>query len=316
MMTTLVTGGGGFIGTYVVRRLLTRGERVVVYDVVPTPNVADKVLTDEERRCVPMVQGDVVDLGGLLHTVRSHSVTTIVHLAALLIPACQADPAAAVRVNCTGLVNVLEAARLFGLRRVVWASSVAVFGSPELYTDLPLKDDAPHFPATVYGMSKSLGERLLDHYFQAFGVQSVGLRFSAVYGMGRTRGASAFIMELFEAPALDRACTIPFGDDALDWQYVEDAAAAILLAYDAPAATGRTYNTTGEHRSLKDAVECVQRLVPGAKVSLEPGRTGMVWRFDGTGGAADLGYRPQFGLEHGIRETINLIRSRANLPPI
>jgi nucleoside-diphosphate-sugar epimerase len=315
-MAILVTGGAGFIGTYVVRRLLTRGERVVVYDVVPTPNVADKVLTDEERRCVPMVQGDVADLGGLLHTVRSHSVTTIVHLAALLIPACQADPAAAVRVNCLGLVHALEAARLFGLRRVVWASSVAVFGPPERYTDLPVKDDAPHFPTTIYGASKSFGERLLEHYFRAFGVEGVALRFPVVYGLGRTRGASAFIMELFEAPARGRPCTIPFGDDALDWQYVEDAAAAILLACDAPAATGRTYNATGEYRSLKEAVECVRRLLPGVEITLGPGRTGMVWRFDGTDAAADLGYRPRFGLEHGFRETINAIRSRAGLPSI
>lgn len=313
-MAILVTGGAGFIGAYLTRRLLAQGKDVVILDLVPTPNVIDEVLSQAERGRIPMVQGDVADLGSLLHAVRSHGVETIVHLAALLIPACQADPAAAVRVNCTGLIHALEAARLFGLRRVVWASSVAVYGPPERYPELPLPDDAPHYPNTVYGASKSLGERLLEHYFRAFGVGSVGLRFPVVYGLGRTRGASAFVMELFEAPAHGRPCTIPFGDDGLDWQYVEDAATAILLACDAPAATGRTYNAVGEYRSLKEAVECVGRLVPGAEITLEPGRTGMVWRFDGAGAAADLGYRPHFGLEHGFRETINAIRSRGGLP--
>ena len=315
-MAILVTGGASFIGSYVVRRLLARNERVVAFDLVPTPNAADEILTAAERERISMIQGDVTDLGALLHAIRTHGIETVVHLAGLLIPACQADPASAVRVNCSGLVNVLEAARLLGLRRVVWSSSVAVFGPPERYAELPLGDDAPHFPTTVYGATKSFGERLLEHYHHAFGVESVGLRFTAVYGLGRQRGASAFIMDLLEAPARGRPCTILYGDDALDWQYVEDAAAAVLLACDAPGAAGHTYNVPGEYRSLRQAADCVRGLLPGSDITLTPGRTGMVWRFDATGAATDLGYRPRFALEQGFRETINAIRSRSGLPSV
>jgi UDP-glucose 4-epimerase len=201
-MSTLLVGGGSFIGAHVVRDLLATGDRVVAYDLDVRDNAIHRILAPAELARVTFVPGDVLDPIGLLHAAKTHEVRDIVHLAAALIPTCQVQPALGVRVNVDGFNHVLEVARVIGARRVVWASSIAVYGPQSRYEGEP-DEDAAHWPSTVYGATKSMNEFMARHYHQAFGVESVGFRFTVVYGAWRMRGALAYQLghELLENPA-------------------------------------------------------------------------------------------------------------------
>ena len=111
---------------------------------------------------------------------------------------------------------------------------MAVFGSPEDYHFQPIDNDAPHFPKFIYGACKSLNERYATHYFNEYGVDTIGLRFTAVYGVGRTRGMSSFSTKLIENVALGHPAVVPFGDDTIDWQYVEDVSRSIVMSCTCP----------------------------------------------------------------------------------
>ena len=121
------------------------------------------------------------------------------------------------------MVNVLEAARLCEIERVVWASSVAVFGPVGSY-DGPVTDSSVHLPQNVYGASKSYAEFLARHYYEQFRVDSVGLRYMFVYGAGRFRGSGVFWSQLVDSSLRGRPFEAPCGDEIYTWQYVEDAA--------------------------------------------------------------------------------------------
>lgn len=317
-MSTLLVGGGSFIGAHVVRELLAAGERVVAYDVDVRDNAIHRILAPEELARVTFVQGDVLDPIGLLHVARSHEVRDIVHLAAALIPTCQAQPALGVRVNVDGFNHVLEVARVAGARRVVWASSVAIYGPPSRYESEP-DEDAPHWPTTVYGATKSMNEFMARHYHEAFGVDSIGFRFTVVYGAWRMRGALAYRLghELLEKPANGEPARVPAGDGLVNWQHVEDAAQAVVLALRHPGPTRcRVFNTGGEVLRVRDAASVVRRLLPEARIEVEPGTVSGIARLSTARATEELGYHPRYDFAAGARQTINEYRRRQGLPPI
>src|SRR5699024_10292982 len=135
-----------------------------------------------------------------------------------------------IRDICLGTAALFDAARAAGLRRVVWASSVAVFGPSSIYPPGPLADDAPHRPATVYGSCKSLCETLALRAHRVDGLDVVGLRLSVVYGAGRLRGYMSYPSHLLRAAAAGEAVHIPYGPQRLHWQHVEEVAAMIATA--------------------------------------------------------------------------------------
>src|SRR5947209_2278341 len=142
-MATLITGGTGLIGACLAEKLLAHGERVVLFDLAIAERRIAPLRSHGDR--LQVVQGDVQSVVALLDVVRAHGVTAIVHLAYLLGHACNQSPERATRVNILGTVNVLEAARLSGLERVLLASSIAVYGSDEEYApgERPLREDVP-----------------------------------------------------------------------------------------------------------------------------------------------------------------------------
>lgn len=317
-MSTLVVGGGSFIGAYVARRLLREGTTVVAYDLDVRDNAIHRVLEPDELARIRFVRGDVLDLVGLLHAARDHRVGDIVHLAAALIPACEAEPALGVRVNVDGFNHVLETARVVGARRVVWSSSIAVYGPPESYAGEP-DEEAPHRPTTVYGACKSLNEYMAAYYTRAFGVDTIGLRFTVVYGPGRLRGALAYRLgrELLEKPAHGQPARVPAGDGLVNWQHVEDAAQAVLLALRRPGPTpSRVFNTGGEPLRVREAAAVVQRLLPDARLEVEPGPAEGIARLSIERARKELGYAPRYDFATGARATINEYRRRQGLPPV
>lgn len=317
-MSTLIVGGGSFIGAYVMRDLLRRGELVVAYDRDVRDNAVHRILKPEEVSRIAFVQGDVLDFIGLLQVARQHDARDIVHLAAALIPTCEAEPALGVRVNVDGFNHVLEVARTVAARRVVWASSIAVYGPQASYAGEP-DEDAPHRPTTVYGACKSINEYMAEHYFRAFGVDSIGLRFTVVYGPGRMRGALAYRLgrELIEKPAYGEPARVPAGDALVNWQHVEDAAQAVLLSLRLLApAHSRVFNTGGDALRVRDAAAVVKQLLPTAIIEVESGQGEGIARLSIERAQRELGYAPRYDFATGARASINEYRRWRALPPI
>jgi nucleoside-diphosphate-sugar epimerase len=304
LMSYLVTGGTGFIGAYTIRDLLRQGHRVVSFDASPDLNIMTNALSREEIERTVRVVGDIGDLPLILNTMRENEVENVVHLASLQIPASDANPHLALKINCEGTVNILEACRVMDITRLVWASSIAVFGPSEFYGDKPVANDAPHHPTSVYGACKSLNEFMAKHYFEKYCVDSIGLRFTAVYGVGRTRGKSSFTTKMIELAAKGEAYTVPFGDDLVDWQYVEDVSRLVVVALKLEGKTRtRIFNTQGDVRHVVDGVNHLKKISQATNLHVVGGKFGIAWRFDTSALKEEIGFEPQYSMEQGIEKT-------------
>lgn len=310
--TILVTGGAGFIGAYVTRKLLDEGHRVLVYDVQPHRNVLDLLLPDgtRDRSRLRIEAGEVTDGWRLLDLCKREHVDAIVHLAAPLTMATVENPATGIRDICLGTSTILSVAKTIGARRVVWASSVAVFGGRSYYKADTLGDDAVHRPPNLYGSCKSLCENLALRAHQLDGLDVVGLRLSIVYGAGRLRGYMSYPSHLMREAATGDAVRVKYGPQSLHWQYVEEVADMVSVALaSARKGTGKTYNAFGDTRSWHDAAAIIKSLRPALHVTVgdevDPALEDVVGHFSAEGFAADYGYDLQWPLERGIAATID-----------
>lgn len=307
-MRCLISGGTGFIGSYLAKELIDQGEDVILFDYLPNlDNIRDII----EK--VALVRGNVLDTNELIETVKKYEVTHIVHLAYLLIPECQKHPLRATKINCEGTNNIFEVSRLFDIERVVWTSSCTVYGSEDDYGGKYVNEDDPIKPLTVYGACKAFNEYMGKFYYELYGLDMVGLRFTVVYGPGRRSGATAFASKLIENPARGEPVVVDYGDQEIDWQYVKDAVKAIVLALKAERLRHRVFNTGGYLRKVREVAEYIKTLLPKSEIKVKPGKLGWHMRFDVTRIKKELGYTPSYTVERGIREHINLIRMKMGL---
>ena len=238
-------------------------------------------------------------------------------MASLLTEAAEANPPLALKVVSEGTINIFEAARILGLKKVVWASSCTVFGSPEKYADEYIPNDALQCPWGFYGACKALNENFAAKYFDQFGVDITAIRYGLVYGPGRYGGASFIVTrELIEKPAVGEPGRVPFGDDVPNWLYVNDAARATVIASKVARTKRRAYNISSDTRSIKEVADYVRELVPGADITLLPGVVGMHWKYDDTPIREELGFSPQWPMEKAVKDMINATRQQCGLPPV
>jgi len=325
-MNCLLVGGGGFIGAYTIRMLMERGHNVVVYDIMPTRNSLQQVLTEQQLARVSLVKGDVLDVINLMHVAKENEVEKIVHLAGALVPDCQEFPARSVQINIDGFINVLEVARLLGVVRVVYASSIGVYGTQSYYGNQRIDEDAPVNPTVVYGACKAFNEFMGRHYFEHFGVDTIGLRFPLVYGPFRLRGywTQKILVEMIEKPAIGLPGKVPLSSGAgvLNLQYVEDTALSIVLALEKEGPTrSRVFNACGDLRPVDDAVAFVRTLLPDVELTMEKGRSdvlkeGPAHDLDARRIEEELGYKPRFSMEEGLLRSINFFRLKHGLQPL
>jgi UDP-glucose 4-epimerase len=306
--SVLVTGGAGFIGAYVVEALLAQGHPVVAYDLQPRGNVLDLLLPAGTPGLV-LEAGEITDGWRLLDICRRYRIGAAVHLASPLTKDVAANPITGIRDICSGTATVLAAAREATLRRVVWASSVAVFGPQGAYPPGPLSDDAFHRPASLYGSCKSLCETLAREAHVADGLDVTGLRLSVVYGAGRLRGYMSYPSHLMRDAASGTAVHVPYGAQRLHWQHVKEVAGAILSVLQSPrAGEGRTYNAPGDCRSWRDAAEIIRAARAGLDVTIgdeaDPALADVVDDYDAGSLAGDYGYRLAWPLERGVAQTL------------
>lgn len=316
-MAHLITGGTGFIGSRIVRDLVREGHDVVVFDFLPQLNLLSEMMTEREIAAVKVVQGDILDMAALVRTCQENRIDTIIHMAYCKILLAKANPLWATKVNCEGTGNIFETARMLGLKRVVWASSIAVFGPPEKYAGEKIPNDAPHYPTTFYGACKSFNENQAAYYCDTFGLDIVGLRYAVGYGPNKVGSTSyPIIHELIEKPALGEPGKVPWGESVINWLHVDDEAAAAIHATKAPPTKTRVFTIAGETHSVKEVADYVRVLIPTADIVLEKGSLAFACRFDLTPTREELRYYNKRSFEEGIRETVNAVRRQRGLPII
>jgi nucleoside-diphosphate-sugar epimerase len=318
MVNYLVTGGTGFVGAYAVKALVEAGHRVTVFDLMLNREYLADVLGGPAADGVQLVSGDVTDLPAVLRAMGSAQAQRVVHLAATLSVSSEVNPLRTLKVNCEGTLNVFEAALALGVSKVVWASSVAVFGISGDREGF-IENNAHHEPTGLYGAVKSFNESLGMHYKNQRGLDNIGLRFTVAYGYGKgltvARGTGAdFVTELLEKPAIGEPGVIRNGGDTPDFLYAEDVGRAIHLATEAPPCPLSGLTICGTTGSMRDAVTFVKRLLPDADLRVEDGHTIGAMNYDPSVTEAVIGYSPQFTMEEGFRATINAMRKKHGLP--
>jgi nucleoside-diphosphate-sugar epimerase len=261
------------------------------------------------------IEGNVTDLNGLRRAVDRNGITHITHLAGLQVPTCRADPMLGATVNVVGTLAVFEAVRLAGpqIQRLVYASSSAVYGPPDMYypdgKSAPLPDDAPLAPSTHYGYFKCCNEGNARIYYQDFGVSSIGLRPWTVYGVGRDFGMTSEPTKAIKAVALGRPYAISYGGRQ-DLQYADDVAKVFARAAEVAFEGSKAFNLRGAVIDLATFHRTLTAVAPEAAdlITFGDRQLGIAYDLDDSALRAVLGPLQTTPLEDGIRQTIEMFR--------
>ncbi|MFM9106678.1 MAG: NAD-dependent epimerase/dehydratase family protein [Chloroflexota bacterium] len=315
-MTTLVTGGNGWVPSHIVRRLAARGEQVVSFDLMEPDHLVLDLLGPLVGR-VTFVHGDIADRAALSRACHDHGVDAIVH-AAVITPRRdreQREPARIVEVNLTGTVSALEAARgIPGLRRFVYISSGAVWGeAPGAAT---LDEESPANAVSLYGITKLASERIALRYGDLFGMDVAAARPANVYGpMERITPGYAGATELREMLRIHAAGeeirVTSLDGPWLDWTYVEDIAEGVERVWAAGNLPHRVYSVTcGRLYSIGDVLRTWASILPDLRYRVVPAGEANYPVAGGPPGpipsnarlAADLGWVPSTPFADGMRQ--------------
>lgn len=306
MSLFLVTGGAGFIGSHLVAELLHRNDQVRVLDNFATGKRANIELFGEAVRngALDVIEGDVRDADIVRRALKD--VDYVLHLAAVIsVPQSMAEPQLTHEVNVGGLLNVLNAACQFQVKRVVLSSSCAVYGDND---DLPLKETSQTKPLSPYAATKLMGEIYCQTYQRAYGLPIACLRYFNIYGPRQDPKGdyAAVIPKFIERMKAGQAPTI-FGDgeQTRDFVHVSDVVRANLLACWRDEAIGRVFNVaSGQGLSLLQLVETLNQIQERHIVpQFAPERLGDIRhsRGDGSYSAEVLGFTPQMSIGDGLR---------------
>jgi len=305
-MRVLVTGGAGFIGSHLVDALLDRGNEVAVADHL---NRSPKRWFGEALlRGAQLYVADVRDLTAIRPAFEAARPEVVLHLAAQVdVRASIADPAFDAHVNVAGTVSVLEAAREVGARRVVMASTAAVYGDPEA---VPTSEDAPIAPLSPYGTSKAAAEWYLAQYRRLHGISTLALRMANVYGPRQDPDGEAGVVSIYCGLAATGGRVTVFGDgrQTRDYVFVDDVVEAWLAAAESEV-TGALNVSTGIETSVGDLAEALD-----LDCDYAPERLGEIERscLNPSAAAEQLGWRPAVPLAQGLHRTLGAMPPAVN----
>jgi len=264
----LVTGASGCIGAWSIRSLYLQEVPFVAVDLTDDRRRLRMVLDDAEELDGSFIETDISVPGVLDQIVSDHSVTHIVHLAALQIPACAADPSRGGQVNVTGTVNILETIRRSNgnVQGFSYASSVAVFNAN---TDRRTGTEGPatSIPATIYGAYKRAIESIAAIYATDHGIGSVGFRPCVVYGPGRDQGLTSDVSQAMVAAAAGVPMGIRFSGQTT-FQYAENVADIAIAAARACRKQASCFDVGGSSVSVAEVVQAIENLVPESAGSI------------------------------------------------
>ena len=320
-MTTLVIGAG-LVGSQIARELVGRGERPVLMDPAAQPAAIAEVVPLDR---VVLTEGSVLRPLDIARAVLGYGITRLIHTAAnpLLTLGAQKDPVSAIELNIMGTVNVLEAARVLGLHRVVVSSSNVlnhyVEGGGDKAADGLLREEDYPRPTTFYAATKQAVESLGLNYHRHFGLEFAAMRYGAVCGPWSGRGGggpSNVFRGLVEAAMAGGDVLVPAG--GMEWVYSKDAARATVLAAEAADLETGVFNVTmGALVMGNDLAKALSAAFPAARVRTEQPKEDvaislidMQARSDLTRSARVLGYHPQFDIRAAIEDMADWLRRR------
>jgi UDP-glucose 4-epimerase len=295
-MHVLLTGGGGFLGAWLTRRLVAAGHGIRIFDAshdrtllrdIAGPRVADEI---------DWRGGDVAEAAQVMAA--AEGCNGIIHLAGILTPACKADPVRGARINLLGTLNIFNAAKALRIDRIVYASSAGVYGP---------NDGRTPFPTTHYGAFKLACEGSARAFWQDSGIASVGFRPYIVYGAGREVGLTAGPSLACRAAAQGEAYDIPYSGSA-GLVHVDDVTAAFEMALLREPDGAHVFNLVGEVASNEDVVAAIREVVPGAAVGINGPGLPIVSDIEEGDLRKVLVGLPHTGLRDGVRRTIDYYR--------
>jgi nucleoside-diphosphate-sugar epimerase len=310
-MATLVIGGAGFIGSRVLRRLLDRGERVACMDVTPNaPTLAD--LAGD----VKLLRGDVTQFDQVIAVMLAERPDRVLNLSYFL--GSDHAPRTALQLNVVGMDNCFEAARLAGVKRVVYASSLAVNGKQKHFGDRPVTEDDVRHGDYQYAVHKIFNEWQAKDYTDKYGMSITGVRPANVTGPDKVRGSVDHVNIITE-PARGRPIRLPYRDAMRCPIHVDDVAEVFARVVLADAPRHPVYNTGGIAISLGEIADMVRGFLPDARISFD----------HDTGGLAESGNHlidntrlvQEFGVQYRpyrerVLQIINDIRRAGGLPTV
>ncbi len=313
-MKYLVTGGAGFIGSNIVSQLLKENYEVRVLDNFATGK-RENILPLLKNPKLSLIEGDLRSF----HTVRTavKGVDYILHQGALpSVPRSINDPITSNDVNILGMLNILEAAKEFGVKRVVCASSSSIYGNSE---SLPKVEEMAVNPLSPYALTKYAQERYCQIFTQIYGLETVALRYFNVFGPNQDPSSqySAVIPKFIRLIMADKEPVI-YGDgsQSRDFTFVENNVWANIQACTAPKASGEVINVAcGERYTLIDLVNMINEIL-GKQIEpkFEPDRTGDVKHsLAGIDKARELlGYEGRVDFKEGMERTVEFFRVHAD----
>jgi len=300
----LVTGGAGFIGSWTVEKLISREYKVVVLDNLAYGSIDNlsKVLDD-----IVFINGDIRDSGLLDKLFKKYRFYGVIHLAALVsVNEVSQKPYEGYSINVYGTFNLLEMSRKYDVERFVYASSAAVYGDP---LSLPISEDHPLYPKSLYGATKLAGEVLVNSYSINYGLSTISLRYFNVYGPRMKPGPYAGVIYIFIHNVVHNKPLTIYGDglQTRDFIYVEDVAEANLLALESNI-TGSYNIGSGNDISIKDLAYKILGLMgrKDLEIVYDKPRIGDI-RYslaDISKAAQLLGWKPDTNFEEGLKRTI------------
>jgi nucleoside-diphosphate-sugar epimerase len=310
-VSTLVVGATGFIGPRLIRKLIARGESVVGMDLNPGAATFGGVPIG-----APVLRGDVTQFEDVMRTVLDVKPDRLINLAYGL-GAGEGNPHQVLRLDVLGMDNCFEAARLAGVKRVVYASSIAVSGQQKNFGDRPATEDDPVYGTSQYAMHKIINEFQAKKYIKNYGMSIVGVRPANVTGPDKVRGSVDHVQIMVDA-ARGRPVHLPNKGMMRTLIHVEDIAEVFARVLLAEAPRHSLYNSGGIPVSLGELADIVRGFIPDAKIT-----------FTNEGGREESGnylvdwsrLAKEFGIEYPglhtrVLEVLNEVRQQEGLPPV
>ena len=311
-MRVAVLGGSGFIGPRVMRRLVEHGHEVHCMDIAP-----DAPSLEPLRDRIQIIRGDITLMDDVVEALTLSKPDRVLNLAYAL-GAGEGDPHPQVRLNILGMDNCFEAARILGIRRVVYASSLAVYGPQRLHGEHAVTEDEPRLGTGIYAVSKTFNEHQADWYNRAFDMAITGVRPANITGPDKVRGSMNHV-QCQVLPARNEPVHFPYRDTMTLPLHVDDIAEVFLRVTLAEETQYSIYNSGGESTSLGALADIVREFLPEAEITFgedEGGRelsglylmdnSRLVEEFE-------VEYAP---FQQRVAETLNEVRRAEGLPAV
>lgn len=306
-MTTLITGAG-LVGTSFAQLAVRRDVPLVFYDAQPQRDFLERKLPGTD---IEFVQGDILDVPALLHTMAKHRVDTVVHTAGLIGNKVAEAPYTGVRINVLGTINVLEAVRLAGVRRLVHISSLSVYDQRRDCPG-PLREDFPRGNGRLYDNTKVAKELMVEAYQRLYGFEVISLRLAKLYGFGRFRGGSSggrLIQTLVECALRGQVARVPRPlTTDFEYVYAKDVGRAVDIAATIPLPAQTHFNIgSGEVLTFDTLVAAIKGVLPTLEVEVlsgPPPPLQVKQAMDHSLAQDMLGWEPRYTMEEAFRDFV------------